>query len=82
MKRTATISILLASIFAFSPVWAGEAATTEETFANLDTDHDGFISMEEAKQLKGLADKFAAADSDGDGKLVLSEFTSTSTHDH
>jgi len=84
MKKMTMIAFLI-GMFATSQAFASDAAgakaeTDEDAFATLDADQDGFVSMEEAKKLKGLAGKFAAADSNGDGKLVLGEFSGATAH--
>ena len=73
------MKILLALLIALSIssyVLAGEAkmGSDEDTFSSLDTDHDGFLTMEEVTTLKGLPEKFDEADSNQDGKLALEEF--------
>lgn len=40
---------------------------------SLDTDHNGFISAEEAKANPAVAEAFEDADTDGDGQLSMSE---------
>ncbi len=80
MKKMITIGVLAGMFFAGQALAGDEmkkaaAATAEEKFATLDADQDGFVTPEEATQLKGLPERFADADTDGDGKLILTEFS-------
>jgi len=50
-----------------------EEEITEE-FMELDTDHDGYITREEASKWKYLADAFDKFDANHDGKLSRQEF--------
>jgi Ca2+-binding EF-hand superfamily protein len=77
-----TLLTLIASLLFTTAVYAQHKEktplTTEETFAAVDKNQDGYISMEEADKLKGLPEKFVAADKDNDGKLILMEFAGAS----
>ena len=67
--------VALGSPFA-APAAAAEKATVsvQEKFRNLDTDHDGFLSRSEARQLRGYTKAFTEADQNRDGKLDADEF--------
>lgn len=43
-------------------------------FTKADADADGFVSMEEARQVKGLVEVFGGADKNADGKLDAAEY--------
>lgn len=45
-------------------------------FEDLDGDHNGAISMDEAKVRQDLVDNFARIDSDSDGTLSVDEYSS------
>ncbi len=81
MKRITTVFLATGFLFGHLSIAADDASieplSSEEKFAILDADQDGFINLQEAKKLKGLPEKFIEADSDKDGKLALSEFALT-----
>jgi len=82
------ISILLAlSLACVLPLHAGgraparpvkHQATQKETFDKKDTNHDGFLSLEEfsagTKDALGAESAFRTKDTNGDGKLSYEEF--------
>jgi Ca2+-binding EF-hand superfamily protein len=49
--------------------------TVQESFKSLDTNHDGYISPQEAKANSKLSDQWNTADANGDGKIEESEFS-------
>jgi Ca2+-binding EF-hand superfamily protein len=55
---------------------APAAASKEKIalFDRLDANKDGFVSADEAKQMKGLNEAFASADRNGDARLDAAEF--------
>ncbi len=63
---------------AFSAVafGAGEKAGSQGTFKTHDADGNGAISMDEARSVPGLSEKFSKADKNGDGQLSKSEYES------
>jgi Ca2+-binding EF-hand superfamily protein len=50
-------------------------STVQESFNSLDTNHDGYISPQEAKANTKLSDQWNTADANGDGKIEESEFS-------
>jgi Ca2+-binding EF-hand superfamily protein len=50
------------------------AGDTAAMFDRLDTNQDGYISLEEARAHPEVADQFSRLDRDGDGRLSRSEF--------
>jgi Ca2+-binding EF-hand superfamily protein len=48
-------------------------------FDSLDSDHDGFVTAQDAQAAPVVAQSFASADKNGDGKLSKEEFTSAFT---
>jgi hypothetical protein len=53
---------------------SSRAPTVDEFFARYDTNRDGVISWEEARQDPDLVAAFARADADRDGRLTRGEF--------
>lgn len=76
---TARMAVAIAlSAMSFVAFGAGEKADkgAKSTFQTADADGNGAISMDEARSVPGLADKFAQADKNGDGQLSKSEYES------
>ena len=76
---TARMAIAIAlSAMSFVAFGAGEKGdkSGKSTFQSADADGNGAISMDEARSVPGLADKFAQADKNGDGQLSKSEYES------
>ncbi len=61
---------------AFGAMFVTSAAFAAEDFAKVDADADGKVTMEEAKAVMPdmSADKFKAADKNGDGALDPKEY--------
>ena len=74
MKRVLVAAVVGAFTVGTAMAGTEAAGSAEETFASLDTDQNGSLTMEEASKLKGLAEKFAEVDADADGALSLAEF--------
>ena len=51
------------------------APTSQEMFKSLDTNKDGYINSQEATADAKLADRWAIADHNGDGKVEETEFS-------
>lgn len=49
--------------------------TAQESFNSLDTNHDGYISPQEAKADPKLSEQWDSADANGDGKIEETEFS-------
>jgi Ca2+-binding EF-hand superfamily protein len=49
-------------------------AAVDDKFRQLDANGDGTISQEESTKMKGLTERFQAADKNKDGKLDRGEF--------
>jgi len=69
----AAVAMSAVSIVAFG---AGEKGGKHGTFKTHDADGNGAISMEEARSVPGLSEKFSSADKNGDGQLSKSEYES------
>jgi Ca2+-binding EF-hand superfamily protein len=78
MKNISFTSILLAGV-----VLAGNAFAEMEPslFEEIDTDHNGAISMKEAKARSDLSKEFNMIDSNGDGSLSVDEYTAYENKD-
>lgn len=55
------------------------AASTTASFQDLDTNHDGQITLDEAKKSPEVNTKFTQADANKDGKLDAAEFAALET---
>lgn len=71
MKKKHLITAL-ALITISGLAWAG---ADKATFKDLDANHDGQISMDEAKKSPNVSDQFSQADANKDGKLDAAEFS-------
>ncbi len=69
MKKHLLTALALMAVAGFA--WAGSGKVS---FQDLDTNHDGQISLEEAKKAPEIAKKFVQADTNHDGKLDAAEF--------
>jgi Ca2+-binding EF-hand superfamily protein len=54
---------------------APETRSLDQSFADIDSDGDGFLSREEARGAPALRDIFALADRDQDGRLNVPEYS-------
>ncbi len=73
MKIT-SFMFVAAVVFPLS-VAAGEKSTTQDSFNKLDTNKDGYISQQEAKNNKKLIEQWDTVDADANGQLEMSEFS-------
>ncbi len=67
IKTLCAIALIAASMASF--------ASEKPDFKAVDADADGYISMDEAKVVQGLAGIFMKSDVDNDGKLNEAEYT-------
>ena len=69
-------STFLVAAFSVLALQAASASTGQEAFDTLDTNGDGFISVEEVNSSSNedLVDSFDDGDENNDGKLDLAEF--------
>jgi Ca2+-binding EF-hand superfamily protein len=76
MKKKHLLSALaLITVSGFA--WA--AGTGASSFQDLDTNHDGQISRDEAKKAPNVSKNFDQTDANKDGKLDSSEFAAMET---
>ena len=73
--RDALIVAAVVALFPFAVFAAGNQTSSQEKFKNLDTNHDGYISKEEAMKSKWLSQDWSKVDTNKDGKLEESEFS-------
>ena len=77
--------IMLVAVIALVPVGvsaAGTKSSEQEMFNKLDTNHDGYISKEEASANKELTEDWKRADRNRDDKLDESEFSAFEEEQH
>ncbi|MBI2780029.1 MAG: hypothetical protein HYX62_09670 [Gammaproteobacteria bacterium] len=74
LLNVALAGLLVLSGAAFAQGMLGDAGSATPDLAKVDTDADGFVTLNEAKQVKGLPEAFGQADKNADGKLDASEF--------
>src|ERR1700687_4166728 len=70
------LGALMVGLYYFFAVYLLHEEDTAEEFMRLDTDHDGFISREDAKNWPELSRVFDKLDRDHDGRLCHDEFKS------
>lgn len=73
MNPKTSMPILLLSLFVFSATYAQEGGPV--IFEDIDTDHNGAISRDEAKVRMDLASNFDEIDKNGNGSLSVDEYT-------
>jgi len=69
------ILIVTAAILPLSVYAAEYTSATQEKFNKLDTNHDGYISKEEAKADSHLSQNWSTVDPNNNGKISESEFS-------
>lgn len=69
-SRTLIVTFFSGLLFAASV----QAEDAIKTFGEMDTDASGYISMDEARASKDIADHFKSIDTDADGKLSIDEY--------
>jgi len=79
LKSAGTAVAAVVTLTIAAPLYADpEAATIDSaqnpTFLKLDTNHDGYISREEASRLRNFGKAFNEADANHDGRLDKDEF--------
>lgn len=73
MNLKRSIPILLLSLFVFNAAYAQEEEPV--VFEDIDTDHNGAISRDEAKVRMDLSSNFGEIDKNGNGSLSVDEYT-------
>ena len=73
MQKSSILTTLSAVVLTL-PAYA-LAAESVSTFEQFDTDGNGYISADEASTGSALSANFKATDSNGDGRLDISEFS-------
>lgn len=75
MKLRDALIVAVVVLFPFAVFAGGNQLTSQEKFKNLDTNHDGYLSKDEAMSSKRLSQDWSKADTNKDGKLEESEFS-------
>jgi hypothetical protein len=76
IRISSLAALLLAGFLASVPVLASEEGQTPaDAFKVLDSDGDGFITLDEAAIENDLVTSFEDGDDDEDGRLSLAEFS-------
>ena len=76
IRISSVAALLLAGCLASVPVLAKEEGQTPaEAFKALDSDGDGFITLDEAAIENDLITSFEDGDDDEDGRLSLAEYS-------
>jgi hypothetical protein len=76
IRISSVAALLLAGCLASVPVLANEEGQTPaEAFKALDSDSDGFITLDEAAIENDLITSFEDGDDDEDGRLSLAEYS-------
>jgi hypothetical protein len=65
---------MMLAMYYFAGVYLEEEEEFTEEFLRLDTDHDGFISREDAKNWPELSREFDKFDRDHDGRMSHNDF--------
>jgi len=68
------LGAMMLGIYYFLAVYLEDEEEIAEDFQSLDTDHDGFISREDAKKIPDLVRIFDRFDTDHDGRLSHVDF--------
>jgi len=76
IRISSLAALLLAGFLASVPVLASEEGqTAADAFKTLDSDGDGFVTLDEAAIEIDLVTSFEDGDDDEDGRLSLAEFS-------
>lgn len=75
MKLKGILLIAALALLPFEVSAADYQTTAQQMFNKLDTNHDGYISREEARSDRQLSLDWDSADTNQDGKLEESEFS-------
>jgi len=75
-RMAVAVVLSAASFVAFGGVGDKADKGAKSSFQTADADGNGAISMDEARSVPGLAERFAKADKNGDGQLSKSEYES------
>ncbi|MDX1346389.1 MAG: EF-hand domain-containing protein [Sedimenticolaceae bacterium] len=76
IRISSLAALLLTGCLASTPLLASEEGQTlAEAFKALDSDGDGFITLDEAAIENNLITSFEDGDDDEDGRLSLAEFS-------
>jgi len=70
------LGAMMVGLYYFLAVYLEDEEEIAEDFQRLDTDHDGFISREDARSMPDLLRVFDRFDTDHDGRLSHVEFES------
>ena len=68
------ISSVPTSLLLTGAFWPVVATATDDEFAELDRNEDGYLSVAEAGKKSGLMERFTQLDTDADGQLSKEEW--------
>jgi Ca2+-binding EF-hand superfamily protein len=74
-KKDFLIALVAVISFPLGAFAAGTEPSTQENFKQLDVNHDGVISQQEAQADKQLTKDWSKADTNKDGQIDESEFS-------
>lgn len=75
MKSKEILIVAAVALLPLSVYAADYTSATKAKFNKLDTNHDGYISQEEAKADSHLSQNWSTADPNNNGKIDESEFS-------
>jgi Ca2+-binding EF-hand superfamily protein len=78
-KMVSKISLSLAFALMLSGIALASSESQLPSFETLDTNEDGYVTKEEAQEVKKLMDEFELADLNNDNMLDKTEYASITT---
>lgn len=82
MRLKCLFALVLAAAWAGPALATGDARSADRRFDELDRNHDGFLSRDEANDARELQARFSELDANNDGKLSRAEYRVASAGEH